>query len=175
MSNDVIKCYYCANDWLAEKMGVSNSTIDRALKELTEAGLLFSEQQMGGMSFRVPLDPADTNYSKMVEYINAFKRDKRIRTDNWIKKNKPKQSVVNGKEDNIPIAEESATDLVDKAVVPIVKMIMKQANNDGVAAKYQLELKDDGNIYYSYIMEKKLKKRLSDVGEKHGFKLIQRE
>ncbi|ENM2832895.1 hypothetical protein AB6Q85_003295 [Vibrio cholerae] len=86
-AEDSIKVYQCCNAWLAETLNTSVRNIERAIKELHEANLLYSFQPKGEAAYRVPVDPSDTNYQELLSVINAFEANKTLKKVKWIEHN----------------------------------------------------------------------------------------
>lgn len=92
---DVIKCYHCDNSWLMAKIGIKDKKKMRAIIEsLTTKGLLFSVARNGSASYRVPLDPADRDYSVIHSTILKFIENTDTKTTNVVIKGEKAQPVV---------------------------------------------------------------------------------
>ncbi len=80
--NDILKCYFCHNAWLAEKLGISEKQVERNVSDLSELGFLVSilhtsraGNDVKTKAYRIPLDPQDADYTVTVntyrKYIGA--------------------------------------------------------------------------------------------------------
>lgn len=180
-TNDVVKAYRCHNAYLADKMNCRLRALGNYIKELRDAHLLFSEPTNGGASYRVPLDPADSNYDKTVECIKAFLIDKRIRTDNWIKRNKKTVDPVKITK-SVETTEENQTNTTDQNIDiikenPYEKLTLKervlyQLEDGGNIKRYKMAFEEDGNLHYEYSMNPDLLSRLNKFGKENNFQII---
>lgn len=116
-ASDSIKVFQCNNAWLADQLNCSVRSIEAAIKELHNASLLYSFQPKGEAAYRVPVDPSDSNYQKLLNVINSFEKDKVLRKVKW----EEKHAVEAPESVSEPVVEETKVVVAPKPVKAVEK------------------------------------------------------
>jgi hypothetical protein len=154
--SNVIEVYSCFDAYLKEKTGISKrDTLKKYKDELVEKGLLFSKQKVGNQGcWYVPLDPADTDYPRMVDAVNLWLTAKELSPIRWVT-----EATVSEPEAVTQEVEASAL-VVDETPLDRLDRVKERLTIDG----HTFEVTHDGVILLTHATAERLRILREEVG-----------